>query len=312
MAQPEGFEVKGKEHLVCRLKRSLYGLKQAPRCWNATLNNQLIKMGFVQTDSDPCVYVSSEGEFFIIAVYVDDILLAGKSNKRMTEVKQALSSQFEVKDLGELHYLLGITVKQYHVNQSIWIGQPAYTTSILEKFGMKDAKSIATPVNTGLKLTRATEEDDFADERLYQLIVGSLQYLSTMTRPDITYAVSTVAKFCSKPTKVHFTAVKRILRYLKGTSNHGLLYKKASSSNCVGYSDSDWAGDTDDRKSTSGYVFLVGDTAITWKSKKQSCVALSTAEAEYIALSQAAQEALWLRQLATDLQDEQQQPTVNI
>ena len=310
MAQPEGFEVKGKEHLVCRLKRSLYGLKQAPRCWNATLNNQLIKMGFVQTDSDPCVYVSSEGEFFIIAVYVDDILLAGKSNKRMTEVKQALSSQFEVKDLGELHYLLGITVKQDHVNQSIWIGQPAYTTSILEKFGMKDAKSIATPVNTGLKLTRATEEDDLADERLYQQIVGSLQYLSTMTRPDITYAVSTVAKFCSKPTKVHFTAVKRILRYLKGTSNHGLLYKKASSSNCVGYSDSDWAGDTDDRKSTSGYVFLVGDTAITWKSKKQSCVALSTAEAEYIALSQAAQEALWLRQLATDLQDEQQQPTV--
>jgi hypothetical protein len=109
MAQLEGFEIKGTEHFVCRLKRSLYGLKQAPRCWNATLNNQLIKMGFAQTDSDPCVYVSTEGEFFIIAVYVDDILLAGKSNKRITEVKQALSSQFEVKDLGELHYLLSVS-----------------------------------------------------------------------------------------------------------------------------------------------------------------------------------------------------------
>ena len=295
--------------MVCKLKRSLYGLKQAPRCWNITLDHQLKKMGFVQTPSDPCLYVSSEVELFIIAVYVDDILLAGKSDKRMKEVKRALSAQFEVKDLGDLHYLLGVAVNQNHAEKSIWIGQPTYTSTILEKFGMKEAKPIATPVNTDSKLVKATEKDELVDKYLYQSAVGSLQYLSTMTRPDITYAVSNVAKFCSNPTKEHWTSVKRIMRYLKGTQNYGLLYKKVNS-NTVGFSDSDWAGDIDDQKSTSGYIFQVGGTAISWRSRKQSCVALSTAEAEYIALSHAAQEAIWLRQLDTDLQSEPQEPTV--
>ena len=131
-----------------------------------------------------------------------------------------------------------------------------------------------------------------------------------MTRPDITFAVSNVAKYCSKPTKEHWIAVKRIMRYLKGTHNLGLTYKKSDSNSCVGFSDSDWAGDLDDRKSTSGYIFQVGGTAISWKSRKQSCVALSTAEAEYIALSLAAQEAIWLRQLNTDLQGKQPEPTI--
>ena len=266
-------------------------------------------MGFVQTPSDPCLYVSSEVELFIIAVYVDDILLAGKSDKRMKEVKRALSAQFEVKDLGDLHYLLGVAVNQNHAEKSIWIGQPTYTSTILEKFGMKEAKPIATPVNTDSKLVKATEKDELVDKYLYQSAVGSLQYLSTMTRPDITYAVSNVAKFCSNPTKEHWTSVKRIMRYLKGTQNYGLLYKKVNS-NTVGFSDSDWAGDIDDQKSTSGYIFQVGGTAISWRSRKQSCVALSTAEAEYIALSHAAQEAIWLRQLDTDLQSEPQEPTV--
>ena len=189
MVQPKGFHVKGKEHLVCKLKRSLYGLKQAPRCWNITLDHQLKKMGFVQTPSGPCLYVSSEGELFIIAVYVDDILLAGKSDKRMKEVKSALSAQFEVKDLGDLHYLLGVAVNQNHAEKSIWIGQPTYTSTILEKFGMKEAKPIATPVNTDSKLVKATEKDELVDKDLYQSAVGSLQYLSTMTRPDITCCV---------------------------------------------------------------------------------------------------------------------------
>ena len=310
MEQPEGFQVKGKEHLVCKLKRSLYGLKQAPRCWNMTLDHQLKKMGFVQTSSDPCLYINLEGELFVIAVYVDDMVLATKNKKKLEEVKRALCAQFEVKDLGELHYILGVTVNQIYEKNSIWIGQPAYTASIIEKFGMENAKSVATPVSSGVKLVKATEKDELIDAGLYQSAVGSLQYLSTMTRPDISYAVSNVAKFCSKPTKEHWTAVKRIIRYLKGTQNYGLLYKKADSSTCIGFSDSDWAGDADDRKSTSGYIFQVGGTAISWKSRKQSCVALSTAEAEYIALSQAAQEAIWLRQLNTDLQGESPPPTV--
>ena len=145
---------------------------------------------------------------------------------------------------------------------------------------------------------------------MYQSAVGSLQYLSTMTRPDISFAVSNVAKFCSKPSKEHWVAVKRIMRYLKGTLNYGLLYKKNKLNTCVGYSDADWAGDVNDRKSTSGYIFQVGGTAVSWKSQKQSCTALSTAEAEYVALSQAAQEAIWLRQLNSDLLSDSCEPMV--
>ena len=148
-------------------------------------------------------------------------------------------------------------------------------------------------------------EDTCVDQQLYQSAVGSLLYLSIATRPDITYAVSNVAKFCAKPTKEHWVAVKRIFRYLKGTQQYGLLYSKSDSSNCVGFSDADWGGDLDDRKSTSGYLFQVGGTAISWRSKKQTCVALSTAEAEYIALASAVQESLWLQQLVTDLKKEE-------
>ena len=217
-----------------------------------TLDCQLKKMGFIQTNSDPCLYTSSEGELFIIAVYVDDILFATKSSERLEAVKKAISAQFEVKYLGELHYILGVTVNQNPEEKSIWIGQPNYVASLLEKYGMRDAKPIA---NTSTRLVKATEIDELVDKDLYQSAVGSLQYLSTITRPDITFAVSNVSKFCSNPTKQYWIAVKRIMRYLKGTQNHGLLYKKVESKTCVGFSDSGWAGDHDDRKSTSGYFF---------------------------------------------------------
>ena len=226
----------------------------------------------------------------------------------MKDVKSKLSGQFEVKDLGDLQYLLGVSIIQNRSEKSVWIGQPAYTLNIFEKFGLKDAKPVATPVYVGSKLVKTTESDELVDENLYQSAVGSLQYLSTMIRPDITFAVSNVAKYCSKPRKKHWTAVKRIVRYLKGTNNFGLLYKKSNSNSCEGFSDSDWASDVNDCKSTSGYIFQVGGTAISWRSWKQSCAALSTAEAEYIALSQAAQEAIWLRQLYTDLQGEPPEP----
>ena len=299
MSQPEGFQVKGKEHMVYKLKHSLYGLKQAARCWNMTLHHLLKKMDFVQTKSDPCLYISSEGELCIIAVYVDDILIATKDKRKMDDVKSKLSAEFAVKDLGDLQYLLGVSITQNSTDKSVWIGQPVYTLNLLKKFGLKDAQPVATPVCVGSKLTKATDDDELVDESLYQSAVGSLQYLLTMKRPDITFAISNVAKYCSKPTKEHWIAVKRIMR----THNLGLTYKKSDSNSCVGdsnscvgFSDSDWPGDLDDRKSTSGYIFQVGETTISWKSRKQSCVAQSTAEAEYIALSLAAQEAIWLRQ----------------
>ena len=308
--QPEGFVSEGQEHLVCKLKRSIYGLKQSPRCWNSALDCQLKAMSFAQTTSDPCLYISTEGEMFVIAVYVDDIVLAGKSDRRLSEVKKALASKFDVKDLGKLHYFLGVKVVQDQGSKKVWIGQPAYVESILQKFGMENAKPVNTPVDTGSKLVKSTDESEGVDQTLYQSAVGNLLYLSIGTRPDITYAVSSVAKFCADPSKQHLTAVKRILRYLKGTTHLGLLYSKDDCKDCVGYSDADWAGDIDDRKSTSGYLFQIGGTAVSWRSKKQVCVALSTAEAEYMALASAAQEAVWMRQLTSDLKNGPIGPTV--
>ena len=310
MKQPEGYVVKGKEGLVCKLKKSIYGLKQSPRCWNSVLDDYLKKLRFVQAAGDPCLYMASEGEMLLIAIYVDDILLAGKSITRLNTVKQALSQKFQVKDMGELSYFLGVKVIQDHNAGSVWIGQQSYTQSILRKFGMEDAKTIQTPVDSSTKLVKGGDENTCVDQQLYQSAVGSLLYLSIATRPDITYAVSNVAKFCAKPMKQHWVAVKRIFRYLKGIQQYGLLYSKDDSSNCVGFSDADWGGDLDDRKSTSGYVFQVGGTAISWRSKKQTCVALSTAEAEYIALASAAQESLWLQQLLADLKKEETKSVV--
>jgi hypothetical protein len=163
---------------------------------------------------------------------------------------------------------------------------------------MQDSKPVSTPDS---KLTKKKAEDEEVDQKKYQAAVGCLLYLSTKTRPDIAFAVGNVARFCSEPTQVHFSAVKRIMRYQKGTQELGLLYRKHSSAlPCVRYSDADWGGSLDDRKSTSGYVFQWSGAAVSWR-RKQTCVALSTAKAEYIALSAAVQEALWIRQLIQDI-----------
>ncbi|CAB4008956.1 Hypothetical predicted protein, partial [Paramuricea clavata] len=226
MKQPEGFIEKGKEQLVCRLRRSIYDLKQSPCCWNSVLDRKLKNMGFVQTTDDPCIYIKEEGgEIFIIAMYVDDILLAGKNGQKINEVKQALAEQFQMKDMGQLHYFLGVKVIQKPDSKEIWIGQEAYTKSVLERFGMESSKPARTPVNPGTKLKKAADESQRVDQVNYQCAVGHLLYLSWS-----------------------------------------------------------WAGDLDDRKSTSGYVFQISNAAISWRSKKQSCVALSNAEPEYMAL----------------------------
>ena len=206
--------------------------------------------------------------------------------------------------MGELHHFLGMKVVQDQETGNVWIAQKLYLENILKTFGMENCKAIRTPVDASTKLMKAVDNDTDVDQKLYQSAVGSLLYLSLATRPDITFAVSNVAKFCAKPSKQHWTALKRIFHYLKGTQHYGLLYKKGNSNNYSGFSDADWGGDLDDRKSTSGYVFQIGETAISWRSKKQTCVASSTAEAEYVALSSTAQESWWLQQLLADLTKE--------
>ena len=311
MDQPEDFVVPGKENLVCKLKHSLYGLKQAPRCWNSVLDQCLKDLGFVQATSDPCIYVRHGQRPLTVGIYVDDILVAGDKIENINEFKSALAERFDIKDLGKLSYFLGVKVVQNSCDGTIWIGQPAYAETILKKFNMESCKSIATPVDVSTKLTKGTEDSEYIDDTYYQSAIGSLLYLSMKTRPDITFAVSLAARYSSKPTSQHLKAVKRIFRYLQGTIHYGLLFKRSETKAILGYSDSDWGGDVADSKSTSGYLFQLGGTAISWQSKKQSCVALSTAEAEYIALAGAAQEATWLRQLTTDLTGSSDCITIN-
>ena len=266
------------------------------------LHDHLCTIGFKQSASDPCIY-TAEGETVILAVYVDDIILAKKDERKLVQVKKAIANKFTVKDLGKLKYILGVNI--HHSENGICIGQRNYTENVHKKFNMDTCKPVSTPVDTTTKLTQ-TGGYKSVDEQIYQIAVGSLLYLSLWTRPDIAFAVSSVARFCSKPEQQHWTAVKRIMRYLNGTINLGLLYTIQSSEDsamCVGYSDAEWDGELSDRKSTSGYAFQMSGAAITWRSKKQSCVAISTAEAKYMALACAAQEAVRLQQLISDLKN---------
>ncbi len=274
MEQPEGFEQKGKETLVCRLHKSIYGLKQSPMCWNTVLDEYLRQMEFVQTSGDPCVYVSARiSELMILAVYVDDLLLTGQSQAEIDVTKKELSTRFRMKDLGKLHHFLGMEVIQDLIDGTVWFGQTAYTNTLLLKYGMEESKSASTPSDHSSKLVkRDEEENDGIDITTYQAAVGGLLYLSTKTRPDIAFAVGNAARFCASPGKDHWTAVKRIFRYLRGTSDLGLRYhRQGTGFVCDGYAAADWAGSLDDRKSTSGYVFKFGDAAVSWKSHKQTC-----------------------------------------
>ena len=204
--------------------------------------------------------------------------------------------------MGKLHYFLGVKIA-YTGPGKIWIGQPAYTAEVLKRFQMENSKPTATPIDTGAKLTKATEDSKLFNQELYQSAIESLLNLSTRTRRDIAYAVSNVARFCSKPTIEHWKSIKHIMGYLNGTRNYGLLYDKEKVTDFIGYSDADWAGDLDDRWSSSGYIFKLSGAAVSWRSQKHSCVALSTAEAEYMASASAAQEAVWMQRLQNDLNE---------
>ena len=293
MGQPEGFEVEGKEDMVCHLHRSLYVLKQSPRCWNKELSCHLVKSGFQQSIADPCVFFHwKNGKLNVVSIYVDDLILVVDLMEDLQKTKAELSARFKMKDLGQLRYCLGIVCNVS--DGKICINQKPYIDNLVKRFGLSNACGVSTPADACVKLVADDGISRPADPKLYQQIVGSLQYAAGGTRPDI---VGTVAKYCHQPSELHMTAAKRILRYLKQTKDLNLTYVRNSPEAIVGYSDADWAGD---RRSTSGNVFLLGG-AITWSSRKQSSAALSTVEAEYMALSVATQEAIWLRHIQKEL-----------
>ena len=194
MRQPEGFITHGEEHLVCKFNKSIYGPKQSPCCWNTALDSQPKQMGFIQSVSD-LAYTQMQERYVFIGVYIDDIILAGHSAKRIQEVKDALSIKFDIEDTGKLHYFLGIKVLQDDKYKSIWIGQQVNTNNLLKKFGMQDYKAVGTPVNVSTKLVKVTNNDESIHQPLHQAAIGSLLYLSVNLRPDITYTVSTLARF---------------------------------------------------------------------------------------------------------------------
>ena len=297
VTQPTGFAASGPRK-VCKLKKALYGLKQSPRVWYNTLAAYLKELGFEPIAADFSVFTNGTT---IIAIYVDDILLAGPNKQEIQGIKTKLAEHFEMTDLGGCAYYLGMTVTRDRANRILRLGQAGYVQKFITEHGMWESKGTPTPMGT--EKYQAAEEDFQATEAsrtAYQSAVGSLMYAMLGTRPDIAYAVSVVSRYGSNLNKSHWKAVKRVFRYLRDTVNYQLVFR-GDLKPLTGYTDADWAGDQDTRRSTSGYVFDVGSAAISWSSKRQPTVALSTCEAEYIGQTQATKEAVWLRGLLNQL-----------
>ncbi|GLU18737.1 hypothetical protein SLE2022_350210 [Rubroshorea leprosula] len=304
--QPLGYVVKGEENKVLKLKKALYGLKQAPRAWNCRIDKYFQENGFVKCPYEYALYVKvSNGGILIVCLYVDDLIFTGNNPRMFEEFKRAMSNVFEMTDIRLMSYYLGIEVKQ--MEEGIFISQENYAREVLKRFNMSNCKPVNTPVAGGIKLSKF-EEGGSVDATLFRGLVGSLRYL-TCTRPDILFGVGLVSRYLEAPTTVHLKAAKRILRYIKGTTDFGLNYFASNDFTLRGFSDIDWAGDIDDRESTTECVFYMGDTAFTWSSKKQPIVTLSTCEAEYVALNSCVTHAVWLRNLLKELHVTQKGPT---
>ncbi|KAL0434586.1 UNVERIFIED_CONTAM: Retrovirus-related Pol polyprotein from transposon TNT 1-94 [Sesamum radiatum] len=296
MEQPEGFVVPGQEKKVCRLVKSLYGLKQAPKQWHEKFDRTMLSNGFKINECDKCVYdKSSHNSFIIVCLYVDDMLIMGSNRDVILTTKRMLTKHFDMKDMG-LADVIGIKISK--TSDGLALSQSHYIENILKKFKAYDSPPAKTPVDLNLHLAKNKGESEGQIE--YSRIIGSLMYIMNCTRPDIAYAVNKLSRFTSNPSKNHWKGLIRVLRYLKYTSNYGLHYTRYPAV-LEGYSDANWISDSKDTKSTSGYVFTIGGGAVSWKSSKQTCIARSTMESEFIALDKAGEEAEWLRNFLEDI-----------
>ena len=299
--QPEGFEIPGKEDFVCLLRKALYGLKQSPRAWFHLIAEVLVDFNFKQSESDPCIFIheNDKGERIYIALYVDHLIIAGENEDDISTIKQRLSERFEMKDLRIAKKFLGMEI-EYGNDGSIKIHQNQYIQQLLERHGMWDCNSVATPLDTSVKLCSITEHEAPTDPHEYASIVGGLMFAACVTRPDIACAVVQLSQFLNNPSSIHMHAAKRVLRYLQGTSTLGITYRPPPL-RLQGYSDANWAGDMDTRRSTTGYVVMLNNGAIAWRSRRQPTVALSTMESEYMALMEATKELKWVKTLLAEL-----------
>lgn len=313
MRQPEGFIQSGPngEHWVCRLVKGLYGLKQSGRLWYHKLAQTLEELGFTQVKSAPSIYVwKSDETRVILPIFVDDVTIASPSKTEIDRIKRLLGERFKIKDLGPISYLLGIKVDYNRKSRCLKLSQSQYIIDMLSRFNLSDCKGVSTPMDPGSQLSRkdspSTPEEISEMKKVpYMNAVGALMYLAIASRPDIAFAVGKLARFNSNPGRVHWKAVQHLFRYLQRTIDLKLTYQpdasSLSSEIMVAYSDSDFAGCTDTRRSTSGTLVKMGTGAISWSSKKQTTVAASSTEAEYAAAVATGKEVLWLRSLLQEL-----------
>jgi hypothetical protein len=303
MQPPPGYEGQGEN--VLRLRKSLYGLKQAGRKWYEALARALIDLGFCITQADPGVfYLRMEVHIIILVIHVDDCVITGSSAKLIADYKAKFNARYALTDLGPVSWLLGLKVTRDRENRTICLSQTAYINTMLDRFALTDAKPLRSPMVPGIVYSKddspsSPQEAARMEKAPYREAIGSLMYASIATRPDISFAVATLSQYLDNPGEIHWEAVKRIIRYLSGTRNFALTYGDERH-DLLGYSDADGATQ-EHRHAISGYAFLIDGGAISWSSRKQELITLSTAESEYVAATHAAKEALWLRRLLFEL-----------
>ena len=310
MEMPVGFEeyfhrnFPGCRGKVCRILKGLYGLKQSTRGWNKTFSDFLKEYALIQSAVDPCVFFSTQSPRLILALWVDDGLVVCSDQVLLQKLISHLKTKFEV-TVGDADVYVGFHITRDLPHNKLFVDQQRFTETILVKYGFQNVNAVSTPSDPHVHLRSPLPDD--CDSSIpnfpYQEIVGSLLYLATHSRPDIAYAVSVVAQYATNFREIHCTAVKRIFKYLRGTTNFALCYSRMSTGNQIllAYTDADYAGDLNDRKSRSGSVLFLNSCPVLWISQKQPCTATSTMESEYVAASLTCKEVVWARRLLLDL-----------
>ena len=318
MKQPPNFIDAEKPSHVCRLARGLYGLRQSGRVWYQTLANAFKALDFDVCAVDHAVFVSRDVDGrVIVAASTDDLLMISESMERLEKVKRGLEKHFEMTDLGEAHWLLGVEIRRDRAKRTLSLSQGAYVQTLLGRFSLEKANTVTSPMDPGVHLTKSQsptaedEKDDMANVP-YRELIGSLMYAAVATHPDIAHAVTALSQFLENPGRAHWQAAQRVLKYLKGTADFGLTYGLADgvgmpAGKPVGYTDADFASQ-EHRHSVSGYAFLMHGGAVSWSSKTQAVIALSSTEAEYIASTHAAKEAKWLAMLLSEIGSDSPRP----
>ncbi|GJU17001.1 retrovirus-related pol polyprotein from transposon TNT 1-94 [Tanacetum coccineum] len=297
VSQPDGFVDPDKPNHVYKLKKALYGLKQAPRAWYDMLSSFLISNDFSKGSVDPTLFIRREGnDLILVQIYVDDIIFAASTPELCDLFAKIMCSKFKMSMMGKISFFLGLQISQSP--RGIFINQSKYALESLKKYGYESCDPVDTPMVEKSKLDE-DKEGKAVDPSHYRGMIGTLLYL-TASRPDLQFAICMCARYQARPTEKHLNAVKRIFRYLKGTVHRGLWYPKDSSFALTAFADADHAGCQDTRRSTSGSIQLLGDRLVSWSSKRQKSAAISSTEAEYIALSGCCAQVLWMRSQLTD------------